>query len=178
MRARTHIFWMFFCFKELNMPIQKPTYQLMLKLDLPSVYDDASNSADARLRAAGAKKAIESLYGKIGAPKWLDEYLQLRDGGWPWRVSVWPRLVLVSRRRSSQTKPATRAELRVHTLPKLLRPRKEGARQAGRSVPPLNAKSSSLRQRAVPSACRRPTMRNTKLFPPFLNTYANGCRRV
>jgi len=87
------------------MPVEKPSYQLTLKLDLPAPDEEGNNSADARLKAEAAKKALESMYGKTGAPKWLDEYLQLKEGGWPWRVSAyiaWASVPKMSREPKTQ----------------------------------------------------------------------------
>lgn len=70
------------------MPIPKPTYQLPLLLDLPEA-EDGIPREQALVRAEAARKALEELYGKVGAPRWLDEYLELTKGGWPWRVAVY-----------------------------------------------------------------------------------------
>lgn len=70
------------------MPIPKPTYQLPLLLDLPDL-EESEPVDQALLRAEAAQKALASLYGKIGAPRWLDEYLELVKGGWPWRVAAY-----------------------------------------------------------------------------------------
>jgi hypothetical protein len=70
------------------MPIPKPVYQLPLQLDLPEG-EDSEPKEQALIRAEAAHKALESLYGKVGAPRWLDEYLELIKGGWPWRVAAY-----------------------------------------------------------------------------------------
>jgi len=71
------------------MPVQKPMYQLTLGLDLPDPDDVTISIEDARLRSEAAKVAFEGLYGRIGSPKWLDEYFELMRGGWPWRVAAY-----------------------------------------------------------------------------------------
>lgn len=72
------------------MPISKPVYQLPLELDLPEPDDLGQGTPDeARLRAEAARQALEGMYGKIGAPRWLDEYRELMKGGWPWRVAAY-----------------------------------------------------------------------------------------
>jgi hypothetical protein len=70
------------------MPIPRITYQLPLALDLPEP-DDIGSSVDAKIKSEAAKAALEGLYGKIGAPRWLDDYLELIKGGWPWRVAAY-----------------------------------------------------------------------------------------
>ena len=70
------------------MPVPRPIYQLPLDLDLQEPEGEISQE-DARIRSEAAQKALENMYGKIGAPRWLDEYAQLRDGGWPWRVAAY-----------------------------------------------------------------------------------------
>lgn len=69
------------------MPIPKITYQLPLALDLPEEVD--LGDEDARLKSEAARTALEGLYGRIGAPRWLDESLELIKGGWPWRVAAY-----------------------------------------------------------------------------------------
>jgi len=70
------------------MPVSRPAYQLSLELDLPEP-EGNGGLEDARIRSAAARKALESLYGKLGSPKWLDDYLELTKGGWPWRVAAY-----------------------------------------------------------------------------------------
>lgn len=72
------------------MPIPKMTYQLTLALDLPEAEETAPLSIDeVSARSDRAKKALEAMYGKMGAPRWLDDYLELCKGGWPWRVAAY-----------------------------------------------------------------------------------------
>jgi len=72
------------------MPIPKVTYQLPLALDLPEAEEDAAtNHDDAQERNERARMALEAMFGKIGAPRWLDDYLELCKGGWPWRVAAY-----------------------------------------------------------------------------------------
>ena len=81
------------------MPIKAPDYQLRLNLDLP---DDADrdkavlSTDDIRIRAEAARGQLEGGLnwkkgpdGKVIPPPWLEEYYQLLDGGWPWRVAVY-----------------------------------------------------------------------------------------
>lgn len=71
------------------MTVQKPDYQMRLALDLPEPEEAHSSAADSRLREEAAREALEKMRGKMGAPKWLEEYFQLRAGGWPWRVAAY-----------------------------------------------------------------------------------------
>src|SRR5512133_2078388 len=74
------------------MPLQKFSYQLPLDLDVPEVEGSASqeiNLDEMRLREQVACKALEGMAGKLGAPRWLDDYLELCKGGWPWRVAAY-----------------------------------------------------------------------------------------
>ncbi len=70
------------------MPLPKPLYQLPLALDLPEA-EEGSSKDQALVRAEAARRALEALFGKVGAPRWLDEYLELTRGGWPWRVAAY-----------------------------------------------------------------------------------------
>ena len=72
------------------MPIPKLTYQLPLALDLPEVENGESvGPEEARERSEKARKNLEAMFGKSGAPRWLDDYLELARGGWPWRVAAY-----------------------------------------------------------------------------------------
>jgi hypothetical protein len=71
------------------MPIPKLTYQLQLNLDLPEPEPDGMSQEEVRLRSETARKALESLFGKLGSPRWLDEYMELVKGGWHWRVAAY-----------------------------------------------------------------------------------------
>lgn len=70
------------------MPIPKITYQLPLALDL-SDSEDGGSPEETRIRSEAARKALEGMYGRVGAPRWLDEFLELVKGGWPWRVAAY-----------------------------------------------------------------------------------------
>src|SRR6266540_3548185 len=79
-----------------RMPIPRVTYQLPLALDLSEAEEDASTSLAAplsaneiKMREERARKILEAMFGKIGAPRWLDDYLELYKGGWPWRVAAY-----------------------------------------------------------------------------------------
>lgn len=71
------------------MPVSKPIYQLPLNLDLPEPDDQSLSVEDARIRAEAARRALEGMYGKIGSPKWLEDYNELVRGGWHWRVAAY-----------------------------------------------------------------------------------------
>lgn len=74
------------------MPVQQPDYvltdeyqQLALKLDLAEVEVDGLPMDEARIRSEAARAALEK---SVRAP-WLEEYLKLREGGWPWRQAAY-----------------------------------------------------------------------------------------
>lgn len=72
------------------MPIAKPVYQLPLELDLaPPDGEGIGSSQDELVRSEAARQALEGMYGKLGAPRWLDEYREMVKGGWPWRVAAY-----------------------------------------------------------------------------------------
>jgi len=56
------------------MTIQKPVYQLTMKLDIEIPEDEAQSSDDAKQKSDVSRKALELLYGKAGAPRWLEDY--------------------------------------------------------------------------------------------------------
>jgi hypothetical protein len=91
------------------MPIPQLTYQLPLDLDLPEAEEDL---AEGQAKSELAKKALEGMFGKSGAPRWLDDYLELVRGGWHWRVAAyiaWASSPRVAR------EPKTQDELaRIH----------------------------------------------------------------
>ena len=67
------------------MPLPKLTYQLPLQLDLPVPEEDLQvDVAEARERNDTARRTLEAMFGKAGAPRWLDDYLELMRGEWPW----------------------------------------------------------------------------------------------
>jgi hypothetical protein len=70
------------------MPLPKFGYQLPLALELPEAEEERTVEAD-RLRSEAARAGLENMYGKIGAPRWIDDYLELCKGGWPWRVAAY-----------------------------------------------------------------------------------------
>lgn len=78
------------------MTISAPPYQLKFELDLPEEEINAALSADEiRVREEAARAAFESgekwerdASGKAKRPYGLDVYLNLRAGGWPFRVAV------------------------------------------------------------------------------------------
>jgi hypothetical protein len=67
------------------MPIKKPVYQLQLELEL----EQGEAQEDALQLSDRARSALDAMRGKLGSPKWLDEYFALREGGWNWRVAVY-----------------------------------------------------------------------------------------
>ena len=72
------------------MPIPKVTYQLPPALDLPEPEEDVAITKDeVQARSERARKLLEAMFGKIGAPRWLDDYFELCKGGWPWRVAAY-----------------------------------------------------------------------------------------
>ena len=74
------------------MPLQKFSYQLPLELDLPELENassDVINLDEMRLREQAARRGLDGLFGKIGSPRWLEDYLELCKGGWPWRVAAY-----------------------------------------------------------------------------------------
>ncbi len=74
------------------MPLQKFSYQLPLELDVPEVESSSMgviNIDEMRLREMAARKGLDGLVGKIGSPRWLEDYLELCKGGWPWRVAAY-----------------------------------------------------------------------------------------
>lgn len=72
------------------MPIPKITYQLPLELDLPAPDDEGTvGPEEAQRRSEASRRILDALYGKSGAPRWLEDYLELARGGWPWRVAAY-----------------------------------------------------------------------------------------
>ena len=72
------------------MPLPQITYQLPLDLDLPAPEEEGGVGQDeARQRSEASRKTLETMFGKSGAPRWLDDYLELARGNWPWRVAAY-----------------------------------------------------------------------------------------
>jgi hypothetical protein len=71
------------------MSIVKPAYQLSLNLDIQVPEEEAESPEDAKVKSEAARQAMELLYGKAGAPRWLEDYVELYRGGWPWRVAAY-----------------------------------------------------------------------------------------
>jgi hypothetical protein len=95
-----------------EMPIPKPAYQLQLNLDLPEPDDQSVSMEDARIKAEAARKTLESMFGKVGSPKWIEDYSELIRGGWPWRVAAY--IAWASSPRMGR-EPRTQEELaRIH----------------------------------------------------------------
>lgn len=94
------------------MPLPKFSYQLPLPLDIIEAEDMAFPADEARLRSEASRKALEGMYGKMGAPRWLDDYLELCKGGWPWKVAAY--IAWASTPKGSR-EPKTQEELaRIH----------------------------------------------------------------
>ncbi len=66
------------------MPIKKTTFQLDFPLDLPE--PEQVTPYEAKLRRAAAHQAFESAEEK---PTWYEDYIFLRENGWPFRVAVY-----------------------------------------------------------------------------------------
>jgi hypothetical protein len=81
--AVRYLSWRFECL------YQRPIYQLPLELDLPVSDETMVSPEEARIRSEAAQKALELMFGKSGAPRWLEEYFELARGGWPWRVAAY-----------------------------------------------------------------------------------------
>lgn len=73
------------------MPISKPDYQLKLPLDVEEEAISDQRSAlspeDVRLRAETARQALNELDAE--AVEWKADYINLVEGGWPWRVAAY-----------------------------------------------------------------------------------------
>jgi len=68
------------------MPLDKPNYQIPLPIELDEVEDSGIPSPDeARARSEAARAMLD---GSEKPPRWMEDYLKLRDGGWPWRVAA------------------------------------------------------------------------------------------
>jgi len=89
------------------MPLVKFGYQLTLELNLADAEDEVVGN-DALLKANAARLVLEGMYGRIGAPRWLDDYLELCKGGWHWRVAAY--IAWASTPRGSR-EPKTQDEL-------------------------------------------------------------------
>lgn len=72
------------------MPLQKTDYGYQPGLfPLDDVGDDGSGSVspeEARLRSEAARNALGN---RTELPSWYEEYLNLLDGNWPWRVAAY-----------------------------------------------------------------------------------------
>ncbi|MBI5964914.1 MAG: hypothetical protein HY863_15655 [Chloroflexi bacterium] len=51
--------------------------------------EENQSQDDAKIKSEMSRKALELLYGKAGAPRWIEDYLELAKGGWPWRVAAY-----------------------------------------------------------------------------------------
>lgn len=71
------------------MPLAKFGYQLPLELIVPEGDDERSLIADERMRSEAARAALMGMYGKIGSPRWMEDFVELCKGGWPWRVAAY-----------------------------------------------------------------------------------------
>lgn len=80
------------------MSLDKPIFQLTLPLDgvEEAVQDDLHLSTEeVRMRSEAALSALSVLRlkdpesGRECQPAWWDLYMQLHEGGWPWRIAVY-----------------------------------------------------------------------------------------
>ena len=71
------------------MTIQRPIYQLSMNLEIDVPIEEGQSQDDAKMKSERSRKALELLYGKAGAPRWIEDYLELAKGGWPWRVAAY-----------------------------------------------------------------------------------------
>lgn len=79
-----------------NGRLDKPVYQLPLGFDLVGIDEDAKQ--DERLTSEAALAALSALRINVKdeagkdmqiAPRWMDLYKRLLEGGWKWRVAVY-----------------------------------------------------------------------------------------
>lgn len=61
--------------------------QIALDLDVEAEGDGFISPEEARRRSEAARMAFEALGER--APKWAEEYVRLRAGGWPWRQAAY-----------------------------------------------------------------------------------------
>lgn len=72
---------------------QRPEYYQQLAMDLQIDEEEPSLAAgpvppeEARRRSETARQTLELQEGEV--PIWMEEYLQLREEGWPWRVAAY-----------------------------------------------------------------------------------------
>lgn len=71
------------------MTIQRPIYQLSMNLEIDVPIEEGQSQDDAKMKSEVSRTALELLYGKAGAPRWIEDYLELAKGGWPWRVAAY-----------------------------------------------------------------------------------------
>jgi hypothetical protein len=80
------------------MPIEKPIYQLMLPLEGVEEavqenehlsVEEVRSRSEAALSTLAALRLKDPQTGIESAPRWMDLFKRLHDGGWPWRVSVY-----------------------------------------------------------------------------------------
>jgi hypothetical protein len=71
------------------MTIQRPIYQLSMNLEIDVPIEEGQSQDDAKMKSEVSRKSLELLYGKAGAPRWIEDYLELAKGGWPWRVAAY-----------------------------------------------------------------------------------------
>ena len=75
------------------MPLPGLDYQLQLDLDLPEETTGQDGrvltAEEIRLRSETARQLFEKRKGSREQPDWFNEYEELRNGGWPWRVAAY-----------------------------------------------------------------------------------------
>jgi hypothetical protein len=80
------------------MSLDKPVFQLILPLggvdeaiqdDLHLSAEQVRERSEAALTALSAARVLDPETGKEKAPRWMELFERLHDGGWPWRVAVY-----------------------------------------------------------------------------------------
>lgn len=103
-----------------NGRLEKPVYQLPLGFDLVGIEEAAQQ--DERLSSEAALAALSALRiktrdesGKVIeiAPRWMDLYKRLIEGGWKWRVAVY---IAWASQPKKYRQPETQEELAVKCL--------------------------------------------------------------
>jgi hypothetical protein len=84
-----------------------------MKLEIEVPIEEGQTQEDAKAKSEIARKAMDLLFGKAGAPRWMDDYLELAKGGWPWRVAAY--IAWASTPKGSR-EPKTQDELARHHL--------------------------------------------------------------
>jgi|GEM_PF-869257 len=103
-----------------NGRLEKPVYQLPLGFDLVGIDEDAK--LDERMTSEAALAALSALRISVKddagkdmqiAPRWMDLYKRLLEGGWKWRVAVY---IAWASQPKKYRQPATQEELATKCL--------------------------------------------------------------